>query len=57
MIEEAKLVLRGEDGQHGSIDLRLGEFAVFHELGKVLGVGLAGHVHVESGRKRLVGGV
>ena len=43
-----------ENGQNCFVDLGLGHLAVGHQPGQVVGVGLAGHVHVEAGVDGLV---
>ena len=49
MIEQADFVLKRQDGENGLVDFGLGNLAVLHQLGKVAGIGLAGHVHVDAG--------
>ena len=48
LLEEAHTDLDGENAPHGGIDVSQLECAVIDQGGEVIGVGVAGHIHVQA---------
>ena len=55
VIEQTELILNSQDGQYGGVDLLFRQLAIGDELGEVVGIGEARHVHVDAGSQSLEG--